>query len=102
MEEERTVTGCLIEQRAVAPLRAMLEATQRLEAVVREQERRQDDPRSIARSTRVLIKLMEDWCIDYAIRNRLDAMDPQWRAECGTAALLAALREFLDCEQEDV
>ncbi len=78
----------------------MLQAARRLEAVVREQERQGDASRTTARSTRVLIKLMEGWCVDHAVRTRHAAIASLQRGEGGDEAMLAALQQHL-CQDED-
>lgn len=94
------MAGRRIEGSAAAPLRAMLDAARSLEAVVQEQERQLDGARSTARSTRVLIKLIEGWCIEYAIMNQLIPISQLRQSDRGDQALLATLREQLGQDEE--
>ena len=69
-KKDQQVDNRLIEEPDGEPICAMLQAVRHLEAVVRKQEALGDASRSTVRSTRVLIKLMEGWCVDHAIRTR--------------------------------
>ena len=73
-------------------LSALLQAVRRLEAFAAAQEAQYDAARSTARSTRALIRLMEGWCIDHAVRARHAALDGLTRDACGDDTVLAALR----------
>lgn len=73
------------------PLRALLLAARSLEACALAQETHSEAARSTARSTRALVKLMEGWCIDHAVRSRHAALDGLSRDACGDGTVLAAL-----------
>ena len=95
--KDQQVDNRLIEEPDGEPICAMLQAVRHLEAVVRDQEALGDASRSTVRSTRVLIKLMEGWCVDHAIRTRHLAIASLRRDDGGDDAILAALRQTL-CE----
>jgi len=83
--------GRSTQEHGTEALRSLLLAVRRLEAFAVAQEAHCDAACSTARSTRVLVKLMEGWCIDHAVRARHAALEGLARGACGDDAVLAAL-----------
>ncbi|GAB4361190.1 MAG: hypothetical protein Kow00114_15490 [Kiloniellaceae bacterium] len=73
------------------PLHAMLLAARSLASCAAAQDAQGEAARSTARSTRALMKLMEGWCIDHAVRSRHAALDGLAREDRGDDTVLAAL-----------
>lgn len=88
--------GRPVQQDGTEALRSLLLAVRRLEAFAAAQEAQCDAARSTVRSTRVLVKLMEGWCIDHAVRARHAALDGLAREACGDDTVLAALNRHFE------